>query len=406
MRQGTIVYQSGNGFSATGAIDHCAIATGSDAAVAIKSALSALGPDGGDVALGPGDFPLNEPVVLPDNVWLHGAGRATRLRVTPENQRSIGLVAEGQRGIEISSLTVVGEGSAKAGIHLSGCGDCKVHDVTAARFAGYGIWIREHSFLCEVRGCTLAGNGKAGIFLENQRRGPWGDFIPNLITNCIVYGGGRGIDCLETTVLNIVACAAYQTHDTAFAIRDVSYSVLISASRTFQIGGNAVVVQNTGEVNLSSNVFCWHTGDGVVLRDVGWGTVCGNEIIDSGSYNPGAPDFSTPLAAVPPDVDLRNGLVLEDARGISVSGNTLFNWPQARQMRSGIVERGRCHHNAITGNSVNYFAEAGIVASGEGTLVANNVLEPNRPHDGNPHETQLQSFQPELLDRFIEGLAR
>jgi hypothetical protein len=402
-----LVYRTGDAVRAQGAIDRSEIAAGRDAAGVIQTALEALGPEGGDLLLAPGDFALDAPVEVPSNIWLHGAGRGTRLRVTRANKRGIALVAEGQRGIDVSNLTLVGDSEgAEAGIRFSGCGDTKVRDVTAALFAGYGIWVREHSFLCEVRGCTLAGNRKAGIFFENHRRGRWGDFIPNLVTNCILYGGGRGIDCLETTVLNIVACAAYQTRDTAFLIRDVSYSVLISASRTFQIDGTAVVVQNTGEVNLSSNVFCWQTGDGVVLRNVGWGTVCGNEIIDSGSYNPDAPDFTTPQAAVPPDVDLRCGLVLEDARGITVSGNTVFNWPQARRMRAGIVERGQCRQNAITGNSVDYFHEAGILSVGEGTLVANNVVERDRPHDGNPQETMLQSFRPGLLDRLIEDFAR
>ena len=35
--------------------------------------------------------------------------------------------------------------------------------------------------------------------------------MPNLVTNCIVYGGGAGIECNHALVVNIVACQAYLT---------------------------------------------------------------------------------------------------------------------------------------------------------------------------------------------------
>lgn len=73
-------------------------------------------------------------------------------------------------------------------------GDCKVRDVFAVGFADYGIWVRNNSFLCEVRGCTLAGNDKANLYLHELARGNYGDFIPTLVTNCIAYGGGKGIE--------------------------------------------------------------------------------------------------------------------------------------------------------------------------------------------------------------------
>jgi hypothetical protein len=255
-----------------------------------------------------------------------------------------------------------------------------------------------------VRGCSLAGNGKAGIFLDRHRRGKFGDFIPNLITNCIVYGGGKGIDCFGTTVLNIVACCVYQTGDIAFHVHDVSYSVLISGCRSFQIGSHAVVAENNGEFNLSSNIFCWHTGHGVVVKDCGWGTICGNEIIDSGSYNPGTVDFATRIDAVPPDVPLYNGIDLSDSRGFNISGNTVFNWPQARKMQVGIREDKGCYDNNIVGNTVNYFEKAGILAEGTGTRVSDNMIEADRPYHGNPNGEMIQSFQAELTSQFIDSL--
>jgi hypothetical protein len=91
--------------------------------------------------------------------------------------------------------------------------------------------------------------------------------VPNLVTNCIVYGGGKGIECSRTIVLNIVACVIYQSQDVAYYVGNTSNSVLISGCRSFQIGSHAVVADGSHEFNLSSNIFCWHEGHGMLVRD-------------------------------------------------------------------------------------------------------------------------------------------
>jgi hypothetical protein len=51
-----------------------------------------------------------------------------------------------------------------------------------------------------------------------------------------------------------------------------------------------VVADHSHEFNLSSNIFCWHERHGVLIQDRNWGTIAGNEVIDTGSYNPGGVD--------------------------------------------------------------------------------------------------------------------
>lgn len=372
----------------------------------IDYAVASLGDSGGDIALGPGQFILEKPISLASHIWLKGSGRGTVLHVGKSNHIGIGILCENLVGVEISNLVLSGRANpqASAGIVLDGCGNCKVMDLLSVGFSGYGLWIRNETMLSEVRGCSFGANQKANIFFDRHRRGKFGDFIPNLVSNCIIFGGGKGIDCLETTVLNIVACVIYQTKDIAIHIRDVSYSVLVTGCRTFQISAPAVLVENTGEINLSSNIFCWHTGDGIIVKNCGWGLITGNEIIDSGSYNPGVKDFTSKIIDVPSNIPLCNGISLFNSRGVNLTGNTIFNWPQARKLHVGIFEDENCHKNAITNNNINYFYEAAIVSKGSDTTVLVNTFDAEHPYDGNPQEVYHQSFQPNLTEMFIDML--
>jgi len=402
MNQGVIVYSDAGIFHAITRITHQTIHSSAVADETIQAAIDVAGDVGGQVFIEQGRYPIGRPIRLRSRVKLSGAGRSTRLHVsTPE----AGILCEGLEGVEVTDLALIAEPSSnpQAGLVMDGCGNCRVADLFAGGFNGYGIWVRNHAFLCEVRGCSLAGNRLAGVFFQKHRRGRYGDFIPNLITNCVAYGGGKGYDIDETTVLNMVACMAYQTHGVAFHVHDISCSVLISGCRTFQIGDHAVLVERADEFNLSSNIFCWHTSHGVVVEDAGWGTICGNEIIDSGSYNPGTKDFTTRQADLPPGIPLCDGIRLVRARGFTVSGNTVFNWPQARTLRVGVFEDEQCRQNNISGNNINYFTEAGIVSRGRGSLVSSNMQEADLPHAGNPREEMIQSFRTELTSLFLDN---
>ncbi|MEQ8673589.1 MAG: right-handed parallel beta-helix repeat-containing protein [Aggregatilineales bacterium] len=404
LAQSYIVYQREDCVCVRGQVDNEEHITSLDACEAIQHAIDLLPVGGGEVNIQPGNYLLSEPLQLRDNISLRGQSRGTKLII---DHSGSGLLVDSCKGVEISNLMIANCKSkqASSGIVLNGCVDCKVHDLFCVGFAEYGIWVRNESILCEIRGCSLAGNGKANLFFDHHRRGIHGDFVPNLVSNCVIYGGGKGIECAETTVLNIIACIVYQTTDIAFHLHGASYSVLISGCRTFQIGGDAVVVENCGELNLSSNIFCWHIGNGIVVKNCGWGTISGNEIIDSGSYNPNAKDFSTRIDEVPPEVELAHGLSLHNVCGFSITGNTIFNWPQARRMAVGIYEDGECQNNTIVANNINYYAGDGIVSDGNETIVARNTLEKDVPHRGNSEQVMLQSFEWRLTKDLIEELA-
>lgn len=409
------IYKSGEKYKVVTQFEHQVIYESNNATDVIQTAVDELKENGGDIILGRGNYKLDKEIKLADHIWLHGSGRGTKLRVGADNQSGTGILCKGLDGVEISNLSVIADDSDNtiAGIILDDCGDCKVHDVFSCGFGKYGIWVKNNSFLCEIRGCSLAGNKKANIFMDHlANEGRSGDFIPNLISNCIIYGGGKGIECERTIVLNIVGCEVFQTEDIGYHIHTTSNSVLVSGCRTFQIGADAVVVEETHEFNLSSNIFCWATGHGVVIKDAGWGTICGNEIIDVGSYNSGDENFTTYFKDIPEDVKQYNGIELHKTRGYNITGNTIFNWGVAPKMEYGIFEDTDSSSNVITSNNVNFFSKKDVLSKGEDTVVNNNVGFADTPHAGQGyekieeiknHSTRIcQSFEVELTKKFIE----
>ena len=404
MEQDFRIVTDGDHYYVFGTIDSKQLFKSTHAQEAIQFAIDQHGSQGGQVVISKGEFPLDESIQLKDRIHLLGSGRATRLVVTESNSSGIGVVCNQVNGIIISNISfTAGDNSeAKIGILIDDCGDSKVLNVFCVGFAEYGISMRNNSFLNEIRGCHLAGNKKANLHCEKLAKGRFGDFLPNLVTNCIIYGGGKGIELNRVIVMNIVACMIYQTGEPAFHLHSVSNSVLISGCRTFQITGPAVLVEDSDEFNCSSNVFCWHTEQGILLKNVRWGTITGNEIIDSGSYNSGEKDRETPLEELPEDFPLYDGIEMHNTHGYHVGGNTIFNWKVAPKIRIGIFEDSLSSKNVIANNNINYFADADVVSQGKETIVSDNVSlkdEAHQPMEG--RKLWLQSFKTELIDQFI-----
>lgn len=329
---------------------------------AIQFAIDKLAGQGGEVLLHRGTFLLENPVQLKNNLVLRGKSRGTQLLVSSENESGIGILCKDIKGSQVVGLSVrpVEDGAGMAGIVIDNSGDCRIRDVHCQAFGSYGIMLINNSFLCEVTGCQLVDNRKSNLFLENLReKGRGGDFLPNMVTNLTIYGGGNGIECIYAIVVNINNCQIFQTKGHGIYIHSTSNSVLITGCRTFQIETDAIVVMDSHEINISSNIFCWHRGNGIVLDNVTWGTISANNIIDSG-VRAG-------------DGEYRNGIVLSnETRSIQVSGNAIFNWGDQVPMKHGIFEKDRCRMNSITNNTINYYNGEAVLSKGKGTLVNNN----------------------------------
>jgi hypothetical protein len=388
--QDYVVFQDGEMFRVCGRVDGAELFFGADAAAAIQAAIDAVAECGGEVRLMRGRYSLAKPVRVASNVALHGGGRATKLCAAAAGEGSAAVVLAGLKGAAVSDLAIVAEASARAeaGIILDDCGDCLVRDVYCKGFARYGIWLRNNSFLCELRGCKLADNAEANVYLDSLAEGGrGGDFVPNLVTNCIAWRGGNGFECRRTIVANFVACQAFQPNRHAFHLHHTSNSVLISGCRSFQCEGHAVVVENTHELNLSGNIFCWHRGSALVLRDVAWGAVNGNEFIDSGVRA----HHGEPVDAV---------VLADGTRGVAVVGNAVFNWGDQVPLSIGIRELAGCRSNVVAHNHINYYTTADVVSEGDGTQCAANLGSKDTAHVGMDRKP-YGDFDTKRIDRFM-----
>ena len=397
------IARSGEAFLVVGAVDGETLFESSKAHEAIQHAVDTLGDSGGQVILSRGDYPLDEPILMDDRIHLSGSGRATRLLVSEANTKGNGIVCRDINAFIISDLAITAGDNEKAkiGLLMDNCGDSKVRDIFAVGFAQYGIMMVNNCFLNEITGCHLAGNKKANFFAKDLMRGKYGDFIPNLVANCMIYGGGKGIELNRVNVMNIVGCSVYQTNDTGFYINNWSNSVLISGSRTFQITGAAVVVEGSMEVNITGNIFCWSTEQCILLKKSRWGNVTGNNIIDAGSYNTGKEFSKSTHDERPEDAPHYDGVEMIDVHGFHVGGNTIFNWDAVPKMRNGVSEDADSRHNIIANNNINYFTESAVVSQGIGTEVHGNVILKDIAHV-RMKAPFMQSFRTEMTEEFIE----
>lgn len=401
MNQAIIVYSDKNQFKALTRITHELVHESPEACVTLQAAIDAVGSSGGQVMLEQGIYPLSRPIELRHRVRLTGAGRGTRLVAAGE----AGIVLRALDGAEVADLAVVAaEGSsAETGVLLDGCGDCQVTNVFAGGFAHHGFRLWNHSFLCTLRGCSATGNDRSNIYLDTlAMSGRGGRYLPNLVTDCMVYGGGKGIEAHRAIVANIVGCCIFQTRDPGFHIHTGSNSVAVTGCRTFQVGRNAVLLEDSDEVNLSGNIFCWHVEDGIVVRNAHWGAITGNEVIDSGSYNSGVEDRTATWADLPKDLPPYCGIRLYGVKGYNVSGNTVFNWGVCPPMEYGIFEDEKSFKNNLVANSINLFVKEGVYSKGAESSATNNVCHATRPYqDRAGLQHWFQTFRTDLRDKFI-----
>jgi len=332
---------------------------------------------------------------------------ATRLVVAKANGDGCGVIADQVDTATVENLLLKPETKDQehSGIVFDFARNCRVTGVHAAKFGRFGIWMRNNSFLCTFESCTLAGNRAAALRLEETGNHEFGSWMPTLVANCMFYGGGKGLWTKFAVVVNVVGCMAYQTGDVAFCLEGQSNSLLLSGCRTYQITGNAIEVTGTHELNLTGNIFCWHTGHGIVVRGCNWGTITGNNVIDTGSWNkdPDAPNKTVKWEEVPADIVHRDGIQLFKSQGFTVSNNALFNWHVCPEMRVGIFEDDESRNNIIANNNVNYYLEAAVESHGAGSVAKDNVGYGDLPYQAPDQvKTIAQSFNTAAVRRFID----
>lgn len=412
-KQSLDIFKEGGQYKVRGRVSTKVYKSSSRADEVIQFAIDSFEKQGGDIVLFSGVYILEKQINLNSYISLKGSGPSTSLYLSAHHDTGTAFSCHQLDRIRIADLSVKaqkGSVHAKNGIILDHCGDSVIENIYCVGLAEHGVWVRNNSFLCEVRGCKFADITGSAVLMEKLAKGGRaGEYIPNLITNCIAYGGGKGFECKRSIVLNIVACQVFQSKGVAFFVGETSNSVLISGCRTFQIQDHAVVVEKSDEINLSSNTFCWHLGHGILIENVKWGTITGNCIIDSGSINPYSNEHTNMY--IPVKIDLkphrRNGIhITGSSKGLSITGNAIFNWIVAPPMLYGIREEKDCMSNLIVANNINYYDEAGILSEGKNTQVHSNNSTKENHREPDKITERIQVFDVSLLDMFIDNQRR
>ncbi|MFV0269540.1 MAG: right-handed parallel beta-helix repeat-containing protein [Draconibacterium sp.] len=315
--------------------------------------------------------------------------------------------------------------SAKTSLLIDSCGLISAEKITCIGMREHGIVLSNNSFLCSINNCKVGATGESAIAVKNLfKGGRGGDWVPSQIANCVVFSCGKGIECEKSLVINISDCQVYQTFGPAFYIHSESNSVIITGCRTYQITGSSVVVQNSHEINISGNMISWSTEHGIILDNVKWGAVAGNNIIDNGSINIFNPDEDSLIIAdyrrpftkkisQNLEVENYNGVWMRNkTMGIAVTGNSIYNWHVVPPMKHGIEEDSTCVANNISANNINYCVKESILSKGKETLVSENKVYPEIPYyrlnSNKPFAPknikEYQVFDTRLIREFIDEL--
>ena len=404
-------------FVVRGEIDQNILYKSSNAEEAINWATEKLS-KGGKVFLHKGKYILHNSLSLPSYTTLEGSGTGTMLIISENHQSGNAIVLKGIDKVAIINLVIQSikdKNVSKTGIILEDCGDCLVSDVQIVGMKEDGILLSENTFLSDVKNCRIAACEGSAIRLKQLARGGrGGDFVTNNIDNCTIYQGGYGVYCENALVVNIRDVTVYQSKKPAFYIGNHSNSVLVSGCRSYQIQDDAIVVNSSHEINISSNIFCWSEGHGIVLNDVRWGTVSANNIIDNGSINPferdkdtlivqGTREFRKMPRTVSDRSSVKSGVIVKNkTKGVTITGNAVFNWPAAPKMKYGIFEDETCANNNIISNNINTYELADVLSQGKGTNVMGNVGFGETPYEGSIGITKLQYFDLRLIENFID----
>lgn len=408
------IFPSKGSYIVRGVIDLKKQYQSNDASEAIQWAANQF-KNGGVVFLHRGEYIVKQEISIPSYVTIKGSDMSSVLTIAPKHATGVAFNIKNKNRVILKDFairSVKDNNGSKTAIIFNDCGDCVIDGLYIVGMKENGILFENNTFLSEVKNCRIAACANSAVLFEDlNAKGRAGDFVPNNISNCIIYQGNYGIVCSNAIVVNISDVTVFQSKNIAFNIIKKSNSVLITGCRTYQIQNDAVVVDDSHEINISSNIFCWTEGNGIILNAVKWGTVSANNVIDNGSINPYDPikdgaiateDFKKKLRSPEDRRSIKSGILLQNTtKGISVTGNAIFNWPATPKMKYGITEDATCENNTITSNNVNFYSVADVSSLGKGTKASDNVGYGDQPYTGRIGIPGIQVFNVSLVEKFI-----
>ena len=388
--QGYIIYKQGNESVAIGYVDRAEKARSTKADVVFNKVVKLLSNSGGgEITIKQGDFPIHAPINLENRVTIRGAGNASILRLMSDNEKGIILSAESKTQIKLENFTCAGDESHpnenSTGVFFSKTGLSEIKSVYSHDFRGYGFWLKDDCFANLLVENMTSGNDKAGYFIDKTlwvNTNPGGGFVPNKLIGCYSYAeDGHGFLFEKAICQDIVGCVYYLPKGHGFYFRN-STSNLISGCRGFMGFKNGIMLENTHEMNISSNIIGWNWGHNLEMFHSTWAIVSANEFIDAGGRQ-----------------DPKYGVYMHgDVRACQISNNLIFNWLDNQIMQGGIFESEECSENQITDNIINYYKDKDVESLGKNSRTGFNLGIPHAYDNPQVPEKYLPKIDPAIID--------
>lgn len=307
----------------------------------LQAAIDALPPAGGVVVVPPGEFEIEQPLVIRgEDVLLRGAGTATHIHNSnTEGQPAISLIPPepfdrtsskriNRWRIQLADMRITGNESSGHGIDALWVNEIFLHGLTISEHGGDGVRLDHCYEDPRINDCLITYNKQVGVNLLGCH-----DIV---ISGCHFEENNDAVRCADGFNLCMTG-NNLDDHLRHGVIIENTYGSVVSGNMIEECAGTAVILDRDcyGDT-VSANVIA-HNGQGVDLRDAhgcaisantftimrefalrvgpesGRITVTGNNISDS--YL-GSGDVKRM-----PDDRSAGGMVLEGTTDISITGN-------------------------------------------------------------------------------------
>ena len=367
----------------------------------LQEALDAVPEAGGIVRLPPGDFPLEEPLVLSrENTRVVGSGAATHL-INKNTQGKPAFVVRSMQQdrerkarlwrVQLADFRISGNPESGDGLQVEGANEIYIDGLSIDHNGGNGMNLIDCYEDPRIVNSIITYNGKAGMNVLGAH-----DMVVNGNQFEENQDGLRFINgfnlCMTGNVMD--------DHLGDGVVIERTYGSVVSGNMIEECRGTAIILdRDCYGITLSSNVIAHNQKGGVDLRDA-WGcavsantftlipqqavrvgpdagriAITGNAF--SNSYLGGKTKYHERHDTEWPNVTLGSGILLEGTTDIAITGNS-FTGLQENAVRT----LGECQRITITGNVATDLGRSGSqkvpafdVQNVRGLVRGNNVVD-------------------------------
>lgn len=365
----------------------------------LQAALDALPAAGGVVRLAPGRYEITEPLILrTPETRLMGSGASTHIvNLNTEGKPALHLraddYAENPKSrlwrVQLDGFRVSGSEQSGDGILAEGINEIFIDGVSIDRHGGNGINLVHCYEDPRIADSILTYNKKSGLHIDGGH---------DIVVNANHFEENQdGITCVDS--FNLTANGNnFDDHLGHGIVIENTYGSVVSGNMIEECQGLAMILdRDCYGITISANVIAHELQGGIDLRDA-WGcAISANTFTivhhfgvrvgpDSGRLTITGNNFSNSHVGQelrrkmeheqPFQLDVGNGVLLEDTEAIVISGN-LFGGIDGE----AIVTKGDCQAISVTGNVVTDFGrrketDGPIEVSKEGNLIEDNIVQP------------------------------